>query len=138
MRIEEMYFIEVEATAQLDGYQKGAELLTDFMQEYRDAKYNRQSNSLSDFLKNEMLLQKRIEFWGEGILLYDYKRLDKGIVRKYAGSNHAEVFQLNKPDGRSPQWNIVITRSEFQSNTAIDDNTNNPDPSEPEDTSEKE
>ena len=138
MRIEEMYFIEVEATAQLDGYQKGAELLTDFMQEYRDAKYNRQSNSLSDFLKNEMLLQKRIEFWGEGILFYDYKRLDKGIVRKYAGSNHAEVFQLNKPDGRSPQWNIVITRSEFQSNTAIDDNTNNPDPSEPEDTSEKE
>ena len=76
----------------------------------------------------EMLLQKRVEFWGEGILLYDYKRLDMGITRAYPGSNHAGVFKYNTV-GRSPQWNIVITRAEFQSNTAIDDTNNNPDPS---------
>lgn len=127
MRVEEMYFIEMEATAQLEGYAAGHELLKDFMKTYRDKSYNKSPGSLNDFLA-EMMIQKRIEFWGEGILLYDYKRLDMGITRSYPGSNHAGVFKLNTI-GRSPQWNIVITRAEFQSNTAIDDTNNNPDPS---------
>lgn len=128
MRIEEMYFIEIEAEAQLKGVEAGKKLLSDFMKQYRDKSYNRNPNTMNDFLV-ELLLQKRIEFWGEGILLYDYKRLDQGITRGYPGSNHAGVFKYNTV-GRSPQWNIVITRAEFQSNTAIDvDNDNNPDPS---------
>lgn len=127
MRIEEMYFIEMEAQAHLKGVEEGKKLLKDFMKTYRDSKYSRNPGSMSDFL-TEMLLQKRVEFWGEGILIFDYKRLDAGITRSYPGSNHAGVFKLNTT-GRSPQWNIVITRAEFQSNTAIDDTNNNPDPS---------
>lgn len=127
MRIEEMYFIEMEAQAHLKGVEEGKKLLKDFMKTYRDSKYSKNPGSMSDFL-TEMLLQKRVEFWGEGILLFDYKRLDAGITRSYPGSNHAGVFKLNTV-GRSPQWNIVITRAEFQSNTAIDDTNNNPDPS---------
>ena len=127
MRIEEMYFIEMEAEAQLKGVEEGKRLLKNFMTSYRDKSYNRNPGTMDDFLK-EMLLQKRVEFWGEGILLFDYKRLDQGITRSYAGSNHAGVFKLNT-EGRSPQWNIVITRAEFQSNTAINDKNNNPDPS---------
>ncbi len=127
MRIEEMYFIEMEAQAQLKGMEEGKKLLKKFMTEYRDASYSRNPGTMSDFL-TEMLLQKRVEFWGEGILLFDYKRLDMGITRGYPGSNHAGVFKYNTV-GRSPQWNIVITRAEFQSNTAINDSNNNPDPS---------
>jgi hypothetical protein len=74
-----------------------------------------------------MLLQKRIEFWGEGILMYDYKRLNQGITRGYKGTNFPAVARFNT-EGRSPQWNIVITRSEFQSNTALNQELNNPDP----------
>ena len=127
MRIEEMYFIEMEAQAQLNGVEEGKKLLRKFMTSYRDASYSRNPGSMDDFL-TEMLLQKRVEFWGEGILLYDYKRLDMGITRAYPGSNHAGVFKYNTT-GRSPQWNIVVTRAEFQSNTAINDSNNNPDPS---------
>ena len=127
MRIEEMYFIEMEAEAQLNGLEAGKKLLDKFMKTYRDASYKRNPGSMQDFL-TEMLLQKRVEFWGEGILLFDYKRLDMGITRSYPGSNHAGVFKYNTI-GRSPQWNIVITRAEFQSNTAINDSNNNPDPS---------
>ena len=127
MRIEEMYFIEMEAEAQLNGVEAGMKLLKDFMTKYRDSKYSRSASTMRDF-HTELLLQKRVEFWGEGILLYDYKRLDMGITRAYAGSNHAGVFKYNTT-GRSPQWNIVITRAEFQSNTAITKDTNNPDPS---------
>lgn len=127
MRIEEMFFIEMEAEAQLKGAAAGLTLLKDFMTEYRDEKYSKNPSSLKDFL-DEMMIQKRVEFWGEGIVFYDYKRLDMGITRGYPGSNHAGVFKLNTV-GRSPQWNIVITRAEFQSNTGIDDTNNNPDPS---------
>ena len=127
MRIEEMYFIEMEAQAQLKGIEEGKKLLSNFMKKYRDSSYSRNPSTMQDFL-TELLLQKRVEFWGEGILLFDYKRLDMGITRAYPGSNHAGVFKYNT-EGRSPQWNIVITRAEFQSNTAINDSNNNPDPS---------
>ena len=106
----------------------GVQLLKDFMTKYRDSSYNRiQSGADFETFKKELLLQKRIEFWGEGILLFDYKRLDEPIDR--SASNHAGVFKL-RTKRRSPQWNIVITRAEFQSNTAINDGNNNPDPSE--------
>lgn len=127
MRIEEMYFIEMEAQANLQ-LSEGVKLLKEFMQEYRYKSYDRNPASWNDF-KTEYMLQKRIEFWGEGVVFYDYKRLDVGINRAFPGSNHPSVFRLGATDGRSPQWNIVVTRAEFQSNTAIDDKTNNPDPS---------
>ena len=127
MRIEEMYFIQMEAEYHLDAA-KGVNLLREFMHDYRDASYNRiQAGADFATFKKELLLQKRIEFWGEGILLYDYKRLDEPINR--SASNHAGVFKL-RTQRRSPQWNIVITRAEFQSNTAINESLNNPDPSD--------
>ena len=127
MRIEEMYFIEMEAKANLE-FSEGVKLLQDFMKKYRYSSYDRNPTTWEDF-KTEYMLQKRIEFWGEGIVFYDYKRLDVGINRAFAGSNHPSVFRLAATDGRSPQWNVVVTRAEFQSNTAITDATNNPDPS---------
>lgn len=127
MRVEEMHFIEIEAKYHLNAAE-GVQMLKDFMHDYRDASYNRIQGA-ADFttFKKELLLQKRIEFWGEGILLFDYKRLDEPIDR--SASNHAGVFKL-RTKRRSPQWNIVITRAEFQSNTAIDESLNNPDPSD--------
>lgn len=129
MRIEEMYFIEAEAMYHLEPAE-GVKLLQDFIKDYRYSSYDRISAGADEnaFL-TELLLQKRIEFWGEGILFYDYKRMDMGITRSYPGSNHAGVYKLNTV-GRSPQWNIVVTRREFQNNTAITEETNNPDPSD--------
>ena len=127
MRVEEMFFIEMEAQYHLNPA-KGVEMLKDFMHKYRDSSYSRISTGADlDGFKKELLLQKRIEFWGEGILMFDYKRLDQPIDRSAA--NHAGVFK-RRTVRRSPQWNIVITRSEFQSNTAINESLNNPDPSD--------
>lgn len=127
MRIEEMYFIEMEAELNLSGLEKAQTLLNDFMQTYRYDSYDCTLVSMTEeaFI-SEMMLQKRIEFWGEGLLFFDYKRLDQGITRGYTGSNIPAVAQFNC-EGRSPQWNIVITRGEFQSNKVVV-NQNNPDP----------
>ena len=131
MRIEEMYFIEIEAVLQTKGLGKAQELLNEFMQDYRYDSYDCTYKTMTEaaFIK-ELMLQKRIEFWGEGILVYDYKRLNQGITRGYAGTNIPAVATFNTPD-RSPQWNMPITRGEYQSNKGIRHPAdNNPDPTE--------
>lgn len=127
MRVEEMYFIEMEAVAQMN-LSAATELLESFM-DYRvvDGSYVCNATDLEAFI-DEMLFQKRVEFWGEGVAFFDYKRLGKGILRGYPGTNEAAVYAFNS-EGPSPQWNIVVTNGEFQYNDAIDSSTNNPDPS---------
>lgn len=129
IRIEEMYFIEAEALAQSGELAEAGKVFNSLMQT-RIPGYdiNVKVGDPEGFI-SEMFFQKRVEFWGEGILIYDYKRLNKGINRGYPGTNHPEVSRFNT-NGCSPDWNIVITRGEFQSNKGITDETNNPDPSD--------
>lgn len=148
MRVEEMYFIEIEAVAKMSknasvrivtdgkeervtikaGVTEAVKLLNDFMQTYRYSSYDCSNVSSELAFTQEMLLQKRIEFWGEGILYYDYKRLNMGITRGYSGTNFPAVARFNC-EGRSPQWNIVIPRAEIQANPVLE-GYNNPDPTE--------
>ena len=128
MRVEEMYFIEIEAALRTKGVGEAQKLLNNFMRTYRYRTYDCSYASSDVSFVQEMLLQKRIEFWGEGILFYDYKRLNQGITRGYSGTNFPAVARFNT-DERSPQWNIVITRGEVQANPALD-GMNNPDPTE--------
>ena len=133
MRVEEMFFIEIEATLYKKtngGLDAAKRLLNEFMQTYRNRNYDCSSITSVNAFIQEMLFQKRVEFWGEGILMYDYKRLDQGITRGYSGTNFPAVARFNT-EGRSPQWNVVITRSEVQANEALRVETpNNPDPTE--------
>ena len=132
MRVEEMYFIQIEAALRkktASGLDAAKKLLNEFMQTYRYSSYDCSSITSETAFIQEMMLQKRIEFWGEGILFFDYKRLDQNITRGYRGTNFPAVARFNT-DGRSPQWNVVITRSEYQSNTALNQELNNPDPTE--------
>ena len=131
MRVEEMYFIEAEAVAQAGDLNEGIRLLNEFMTNYRmtnGVQYDctARATTLQSFL-NEMMLQKRIEFWGEGIVMFDMKRLNMSVKRGYVGTNAPASYRLNV-DGRAPYWNIVITRGETQNNPVIA-TQNNPDPS---------
>lgn len=132
MRVEEMYFIEAEATAHLSGrLADAAQMLNTFMNSYRmtdDYKYDctNRARNIESFT-NELMLQKRIEFWGEGIVMFDMKRLNMSSRRGYVGTNSPASYRLNC-DGRAPYWNFVISRGETQNNTALE-GFNNPDPS---------
>ncbi len=130
MRMEEMLFIEMEATAHsnLEGAKK---MLNDFMAQrmVEDGTYDCsfKCSTLDSFIA-EMMLQKRVEFWGEGIVMFDLKRLNMSPeVRGYKGTNAPMDYRLNC-DGRAPFWNFVITRIETANNLALT-NLNNPDPS---------
>lgn len=128
LRVEELYFVKAEAQAQSGKLEEAKATLESLIKtRYVDGSYTCTASTKEVFLE-QLLLHKRIEFWGEGVVIYDYKRLDHGITRGYEGTNHAGTSLFNC-EGRSPQWNIVITRGETQSNVGIPDELNNPDPS---------
>ena len=125
MRVEEMYLIEAEAAAHTDGA-KGATLLNTFMKTYRDANYNC-TLSNSDEVVQEVVLQKRIELWGEGRSFFDIKRLNMSVTRAYEGTNVPQPVRYNT-NGRPAWMNFVLPKFEGVFNTPVY-NYNNPDPS---------
>ena len=121
MRVEEMYLTEAEATAHYDAG-KGKSLLEAFMA-HRNPGYKA---PVSTDLIDEIIFQKRIEFWGEGVILYDLKRLNMSMHNGDEGTNAPSMAQLST-DGRAPWWNCVIPLSAVQQNTGLT-GKNNPDP----------
>lgn len=120
MRIEEMYFIDAEATAHTDGVAAGAAKLNSFMNSYRytDGSYNCTLTDLNLFT-TELIKQKRIEFWGEGISMFDYKRL-KMAVNRTANENYGSLFQQDSKDGYvSPSMNYFIPDYATSMNSAL-------------------
>lgn len=124
MRVEEMYLIEAEATGLAGG--DGKTLLENFVKTYRDASYKYDS---SVDLSTNVLTQKRIELWGEGITFFDIKRLGMSINRGYAGTNHYDATRFNT-EGLAPWYNICINIRELQNNAAFNNDPANcnPDP----------
>lgn len=118
MRVEEMYLIEAEATAH---YDEGTarQLLGDFMT-HRAPNYLLPATDLIE----EIIFQKRIEFWGEGIILYDLKRLDMSMQNGKEGTNAPSMSQITT-NGRAPWWNCVIPLAAVQQNAALN-GMNNP------------
>ena len=128
MRVEEMYLIEAEATAHF-AEATAQQLITTFMTSFRDKKYSIPLGKTSgDELVEEIIFQKRCELWGEGVLFFDFKRLNYGIHNAYAGHNTPMGLDF-ETNGRCPAWNICIPLAETQQNVALKD-LNNPDPSE--------
>lgn len=124
MRVEEMYFIEAEAAEHVSAG-AGIELLTSFMQQYRDPSY---AYSGSDAI-DEIVFQKRVELWGEGQTFFDIKRLNMSVTRGYEGTNWQDTQSLLNTNGRPAWMNYVIVKTEAANNTALV-NFNNPDPSD--------
>ena len=125
MRVEEMYFIEAEAAAHQNS-EEGRQLLVDFMKQYRDKQY---TTTLSgEDLVEEIVFQKRVELWGEGLSFFDVKRLNLSVTRGYEGTNFGETKRFNT-QGRPAWMNFCIVQTEKNNNAAIQ-GFENPDPSD--------
>ncbi len=109
MRVEEMYLIEAEAAAQLSPAE-GKTLLEDFVKTYRNPKYVCNASSKEEVV-DECFLQKRIELFGEGLIFFDYKRLNKSVTRYYPGTNFAVARRYNT-EGRPAWMNFVFVQQE--------------------------
>jgi tetratricopeptide repeat protein len=122
MRVEEMYFIEAEAAERL-APGTGITLLENFMKTYRDKQYVYTGSNAID----EILFQKRIELWGEGLSFFDIKRANVSVTRGYTGTNFFEEWRFNT-NGRPAWMNFCIVNLEENDNPAVK-GKNNPDPS---------
>ncbi|MCI8999333.1 MAG: RagB/SusD family nutrient uptake outer membrane protein [Muribaculaceae bacterium] len=117
MRIEEMYLIEAEAVAHTNPAQ-GKQLLESFMQNYRYPTYSCLASDTEGVI-DECFKQKRIEFWGENVIFFDYKRLNKGVTRAYSGTNWPAEAQFNT-NGRPGWMNLPFVEYEGNFNKGVE------------------
>jgi hypothetical protein len=124
MRVEEMYFIEAEAAEHLAAGE-GVALLEDFMTTYRDEAYT--FPATADAI-DEIVFQKRVELWGEGLSFFDIKRLNMSVNRGYVGTNFKSTARFNT-FGRPAWMNLCIVVTEERNNKGLM-GFENPDPSD--------
>ena len=108
-----MVLIEAEALVRQNKSTEAATALKKLM-EKRDPAWRKSSTTL-----DEILLQRRIELWGEGFGYFDLKRNSLGIDRNYAGNNHLPGYAKTVP-AQSPLWTYQIPNQEMQENSHLD------------------
>lgn len=126
MRIEELDFIAMEAAAHIRPLQ-GMAQLNAFMQNYCDGNYVYSGERTKEAIIKEIILQKRIELWGEGQSFFDIKRLDIPVERSYEGSGFGSLTRFNTTSRPAwMNWSIVLNEENFNEGVR---GYNNPDPS---------
>lgn len=95
LRSSLMYYIEAEGLARSGDEEKAKDVLFEITSN-RDSGYIRSTKTGVDLI-DEIVLQKRIEMWGEGYAFFDLKRLNKGVERNYTDSNHGSFGKFNIP-----------------------------------------
>ncbi|MFA7116802.1 MAG: RagB/SusD family nutrient uptake outer membrane protein [Bacteroidales bacterium] len=79
MRVSEMYLIEAECYARFSNEESAKDALY-ILAKYRDPNYVRSTKSGQDLI-DEIMVQRRVELWGEGFRWTDLKRLNMDLDR---------------------------------------------------------
>ena len=133
MRVEEMYLTAAEAECRQGKDGEAKEHLMALMSQ-RDPEYtcNKSGNSLAALttestgsLLEEILLQRRIELWGEFGRMYDIKRLKQGFVRNASDGWNSGALLRGRPTTNPENWMWVLTipQAEFDGNINMDVST---------------
>ncbi|MBA2745742.1 MAG: RagB/SusD family nutrient uptake outer membrane protein [Flavisolibacter sp.] len=116
IRLAEMYLILAEAYARTAGREGDARQALFTLAKNRDPQYILSANS-SPALIDEILIQRRIELWGEGFRFFDLKRLnlplDRSVVPNYVSSSVGGTMQVPAGDDR---FVFVLPQFELQGN----------------------
>jgi hypothetical protein len=127
MRAAEMYLIEAEALAR-QGQDANARTVLEILVKARFPAYSATGFS-GTALVNEILLQRRIELWGEGFSLMDIKRLKTGLNRPSGAGNHGSpnfnpsVYTTGPADNR---FLMRIPTKELEANGSMTSADQNP------------
>jgi len=119
MRVAEMYLIAAEAKAKLGLINEAADII-DVLAKNRDPNYTRPDN-ISDIGNDNnglIMMQRRIELWGEGFRFLDLKRLKLSLDRSGTGSTTtlANVGVTTPINADNVRWQFLIPRREMQAN----------------------
>ncbi|PZX57718.1 SusD-like starch-binding protein associating with outer membrane [Algoriphagus ratkowskyi] len=114
MRAAEMYLNEAEALARSGNDADAAQVLFDFAST-RNPEYVRSTKTGNELIE-EIMVQRRVELWGEGFRFYDLKRLNLPLDR--VGSNHVGSVINGKytEEAGTNNWQWQIPISEINAN----------------------
>lgn len=127
MRAAEMYLIEAEALAR-QGQDGPARTVLQTLVQTRFPAYSA-GTLTGTALVDEILLQRRIELWGEGFSLMDIKRLNQGLNRPTGAGNHGSpnfnpgVYTTSAAD---PRFIMKIPQRELDNNASMSPADQNP------------
>ncbi|MCP1996837.1 RagB/SusD family nutrient uptake outer membrane protein [Flavobacterium sp. HSC-61S13] len=116
MRAAEMYLIEAEAKARL-GSVDANQVLYELVKS-RNPSYEISTKSGQELI-DEILIQRRIELWGEGFRFFDLKRTNAPLDR--TGANHSSTLTgevMTVPAG-DQRWEWLIPQAEINANPLI-------------------
>lgn len=130
MRVEEMYLTEAEAECRLGNDAAAKDVLVNLMKkrdpDYKTDKTGKELGKLTTdetgSLLEEILIQRRIELWGEYGRIYDIKRLKQGFTRTKEMGWPVNAL-LNGTDTQNPEtyaWVLTIPQKEFDGNESLD------------------
>lgn len=141
MRASEMYLNRAEAECMRGNYGEARDVLIEAIG-YKDPDFAAGLDTIPDGntitigswsddlstmnLLDVILLQRRIELWGEGFRIFDIRRHKTGFIRNYPGNNHfwteywagMEPFDIEDPE--SYEWVYMLPLKEFDGNTSLD------------------
>ncbi|MEJ5055021.1 RagB/SusD family nutrient uptake outer membrane protein [Sphingobacterium sp. MYb382] len=133
LRAEEMQLVKAEAQVQQEKYAEAKVTIGDLMKLRNPTGYEAILNNMSaskaltmgsigtpTTLMDQIILQRRIELWGESERIYDILRLKTGFDRKAAGSNHSFAPTWNTLDPANKEMILTIPQKEFDGNTSLD------------------
>jgi hypothetical protein len=121
IRVAELYLIEAEALAR-QGKTAEAQDVLFLIANNRDPKYIK-STKTGTTLIDEILVQRRIELWGEGYRFLDLKRLNAKMDRNGSNHNPALAVIMSVAPGDN-MWQFLIPKAELDANPAIKDQQN--------------
>jgi hypothetical protein len=117
MRVAEMYLIEAEAYARMGGHDTEAQTALNALRQAREtvpANYIA-STSAGTALIDEIMLNRRLELWGEGFRFTDLKRLNLPLDRTGANHSVALCIETAIPAG-DVRWEWLIPKQEMDAN----------------------
>lgn len=117
MRAAEMYLIEAEAEARAGNNTAAAAALYPLAVN-RDPSYTL-STKTGQALIDEIMIQRRVELWGEGFRFYDLKRTNSPLDRN--GGNHNASYTngvMDVPAG-DKRWQFLIPEDEIRNTNGI-------------------
>lgn len=111
-----MYLIEAEALARQGGKDAAAAQALYTLAVKRDPSYVLSTNT-GQALIDEIMLQRRVELWGEGFRFTDLKRLNMPLDRTGANVDANVAGVMTVPAGGNI-WQFLIPRDELDANDA--------------------
>lgn len=127
IRVAEMYLIEAEAQAR-SGNDAMAQNVLFELTKNRDSQAVKSSETGQNLI-DEILLQKRIELWGEGRSWFDLKRIGGSVERKNPINGVASNHRIDSQDAfgpNDPRWVFQIPKAEIEANQNINEEDQNP------------